>query len=73
MSVLSERKEAPLALFFETHKSGNRDVSVKRLIVWLGQKNPTGLLSPILSLIFLFLELRKKGVFENVHFETSMV
>lgn len=39
MSVLSERKEAPLALF-ETHKSGNRDVSVKRLIVWLGQKRP---------------------------------
>lgn len=48
---------------------------MKGPIVWLGQKNPLASITsyPLSDFSFLALELREKGVFENVHFETTMV
>lgn len=59
--LCSQKEKRPHSLFFETHKSGNRDVSVKRLIVWLGQKTPLDSYR-LSSLWFFFsLNLERKG------------
>lgn len=77
--LCSRKVGSPLDLF-ETHtltcKSGNGDISMKGPIVWQEQKK-TPLVSVISYLLsdfsFLVLGLREKGVFENVHSETTMV